>query len=259
MYLCVVFLHWALVPICKNLAAMYRKELRYYFSTPVAYIAIGLFLLLISLFLWVLPGPYNIIDSGYAQVDGLFYLSPWLFLLLCPALTMRLFAEERQSGTWNLLLTKPLPLWRIVLAKTMAAWTVVIFALLPCALHLAVVSAIAEPRGNIDVGAFWGAFIGLTFVSLSFTAIGAFCSAVTRSQIVSFILGALLCAMLYYGFDLVAALLSAGHLVNFLTSLGAHAHCQSLARGVIDLRDLVYFLSTFLLFFLLTIRILYKK
>ena len=122
---------------------MFCKELRYYFSSPVAYIVIGLFLLLISLFLWVVPGEWNIIDSGYAQVDGLFELAPWLFLLLCPVLTMRLFAEERQTGTWNLLRTKPISLTRIVLAKGLAAWVIVLIALLPCLVHYFVVFRMA--------------------------------------------------------------------------------------------------------------------
>ena len=132
---------------------MYRKELSYYFSTPIAYIAIALYLLTISLVLWVVPGRWNIIDSGYAQADGLFWLSPWLLLLLCPALTMRLFAEERQSGTWDVLRTKPISLTRIVLGKYFAAWTVVILAQVPCLIHFAAISALAEPAGNIDHGA----------------------------------------------------------------------------------------------------------
>lgn len=222
---------------------MYRKELRFYFSTPVAYIVIGLFLLMISLFLWVIPGEWNIIDSGYARLDGLFQLAPWLFLLLCPALTMRLFAEERQSGTWNLLRTKPLSLTRIVLGKFFAAWTIVLIALLPCLVHYVAVWLMAEPQGNVDSGAFFGSFIGLAFISLSYCAIGTCCSSLTRSQIVSFILGAACCAIFFYGFDLAAGLLSEGNAVNTLRSIGGHQHYMSIARGVIDLRDLIYFLT----------------
>ena len=138
---------------------MFRKELTYYFSTPIAYIVIGLYLLAISLFLWVIPGQWNIIDSGYAQVDGLFQLSPWLFMLLCPALTMRLFSEERQSGMWDLIRTKPISLTRIVLGKYFAAWTLVLIGLLPCFVHYFVVAYMAEPMGNLDSGAFLGSFI----------------------------------------------------------------------------------------------------
>lgn len=237
---------------------MYKKELRYYFSTPVAYIVIGLFQLLVSLFLWVIPGEWNIIDSGYAQVDGLFELAPWLFLLLCPALTMRLFAEERQTGTWNLLRTKPISLWRIVMAKASAAWTIVLIALLPCLVHYFVVREMAEPIGNIDSGAFFGQFIGLGFISLSYVAIGTFCSSLTKSQIVSFILGLLCSALFYYGFDLMASLFH-GETASVLTAIGGHQHYLSVARGVLDSRDLLYFLTTAAVFLLSTIALLQHR
>ena len=241
------------VTLPKNRCIMYKKELRYYFSTPVAYIVIGLFLLLISLFLWVLPGEWNIIELGYAQADGLFALAPWLFLLLCPALTMRLFAEERQTGTWNLLLTKPISLARIVWMKYLAAWTIVVIALLPCLVHYVALLMMAEPQGNVDSGAFFGSFIGLAFIALSYIAIGTFCSSLTKSQIVSFILSLLGCALFFYGFDLLAALFSDGAVVNAIRSFGGYAHYTSMARGVIDLRDLVYFASIALLFIFTTI------
>ena len=200
---------------------MYRKELRYYFSTPIAYIVIGLYQLAISLFLWVIPGQWNIIDSGYAQVDGLFQLSPWLFMLLCPALTMRLLSEERQSGIWDLIRTKPISLTRIMLGKYFAAWTLVLIGLLPCFVHYFVVAYMAEPMGNLDSGAFLGSFIGLILLSGTFMAIGLLCATVSKSQIVCYILGAL------SGFILYWTLLQ--------------DHYSSLSRGVIDLRDVVFF------------------
>ena len=202
---------------------MYKKELRYYFSTPIAYIVIGLYLLAISLFLWVIPGQWNIIDSGYAQVDGLFQLSPWLFMLLCPALTMRLLSEERQSGIWDLVRTKPISLTRIVLGKYFAAWTLVLIGLLPCFVHYFVVAYMAEPMGNLDSGAFMGSFIGLILLSGTFMAIGLFCATFSKSQIVCFISGALSCFVLYW--------------------VLLQDHYSSLSRGVLDLRDVVFFIS----------------
>lgn len=202
---------------------MYRKELGYYFTTPIAYIVIGLYLLAVSLFLWVLPGEWNIVDSGYAQADGLFQLSPWLLMLLCPALTMRLFAEERQSGMWDLLRTKPISLGRIVGAKYAAAWTLILIALLPCWVHYFLVAAIAEPIGNIDSGAFAGSFVGLVLLSAVFLAVGMLAATCSRSQIVCFIVGALGCFVLYW--------------------LTLQDHYRSLSRGVIDLRDVVLLLS----------------
>lgn len=202
---------------------MFRKELSYYFSTPIAYIVIGLFLLAVSLFLWVIPGQWNIIESGYAQVDGLFQISPWLLMLVCPALTMRLFAEERQSGTWLLLRAQPIPLWKIVVGKYMAAFILIIIALLPCIVHYFIVFYMAEPMGNIDSGQFVGSFMGLIFLSASFTGIGLLCSTLTRSQLVAFILGAVSCFVLYW--------------------VTLQEHYSSISRGVVDLRDVVFFLS----------------
>lgn len=202
---------------------MFRKELSYYFSTPIAYIVIGLFLLAVSLFLWVIPGQWNIIESGYAQVDGLFQISPWLLMLVCPALTMRLFAEERQSGTWLLLRAQPIPLWKIVMGKYLAAFVLIIIALLPCIVHYFIVFYMAEPMGNIDSGQFVGSFMGLIFLSASFTSIGLLCSTLTRSQLVAFILGAVSCFVLYW--------------------VTLQEHYSSISRGVVDLRDVVFFLS----------------
>ena len=202
---------------------MYRKELRYYFSTPIAYIVIGLYLLAISLFLWVIPGQWNIIDSGYAQVDGLFQLSPWLFMLLCPALTMRLLSEERQSGMWDLVRTKPVSLTRIMLGKYFAAWTLVLIGLLPCFVHYFVVAYMAEPIGNLDSGAFLGSFIGLILLSGSFMALGLLCATFSKSQIVCFISGALACFVLYW--------------------ILLQDHYSSLSRGVLDLRDVMTFVA----------------
>ncbi len=234
--------------------AIYKKELRYFFATPIAYIVIGLYLLAVGLFLWVIPGEYNIPASGYAQVDGLFRLSPWFFLLLCPAITMRLIAEEQQTGTWQLLRTKPIALWKIVTGKYLAAWTLVVLAQLPCLVHYFLVYNLAEPVGNIDSGAFFGSFIGLLFLSAVFCAIGLWASSLTRSQIVAFIVGLVSCFLLFYGFDLLASLFQNGELVNAIQWLGLSQHYHSISRGVIDLCDFVYFISVSLLFILLTIR-----
>ena len=238
---------------------IYLKELRYYFSTPIAYIVIGLYLLAISLFLWVIPGEWNIPDSGYAQADGLFALSAWLFMLLCPALSMRLFAEERQSGTWSLLKSKPVKLWKIVVEKYLAAWTIVVLAQLPCIVHYFLVYYLAEPVGNIDSGAFFGAFIGLLFLSSAFCAIGTFASSLTKSQIVAFIVGATCCFLMFYGFDLIASMLSNGKAIAALQWCGLNSHYTSMSEGVVDLRDVAYFLSVSTVFVLATIQTMKRK
>ena len=200
---------------------MYRKELSYYFSTPIAYIVLALFVLGISLFLWVIPGKWNIIDAGYANADGLFAIAPWLLILVCPALTMRLFAEERQSGTWDVLRSLPTTISRIVWAKYAAALTVMVLALLPCVVHLFIVYAIAEPVGNVDTGAFAGSMVGLLLLAAAMLGVSLLCTASTTNQIVAFILGAVVNFALYW--------------------LLMQEHFQSLARGVIDARDVFFF------------------
>ena len=184
---------------------------------------ISLFLLAVSLFLWVIPGQWNVIESGYAQVDGLFQIAPWLLMLVCPALTMRLFAEERQSGTWTLLRAQPIPLWKIVVGKYLAAYTLTIFALLPCIVHYFIVYYMAEPIGNIDGGQFIGSMMGLVLLSASFTSIGTLCSTLTRSQLVAFILSTVCCFILYW--------------------VTLQNHYSSISRGVVDMRDVIFFLS----------------
>ena len=202
---------------------MFRKELSYYFATPIAYIVIALFLLAISLFLWVIPGQWNIIESGYAQVDGLFQISPWLLILVCPALTMRLFAEEQQSGTWILLRAQPIPLWRIVVGKYMASFFLTVIALLPCIVHYFILFYMAEPIGNIDGGQFIGSMMGLVLLSASFLGISMLCGTITHSQLVAFIMGAVSCFALFW--------------------VVLQDHYHSISRGVVDLHDVLFFLS----------------
>lgn len=218
---------------------MYRKELAYYFSSPIAYIVIGLYLLTISLFLWVIPGEWNIVETGYADCAGLFQLSPWLLMLLCPALTMRLFAEERQTGTWDVLLSKRIQVRQIVWGKFFAAWTLTLMAILPCIVHYFVVYHIAEPVGNVDGGAFAGSLMGLILLSGTLTALGVLAGAFSKSQIVAFLLGVVVCFILYW--------------------VTLQAHFQSISRGVVDLRDVVFFLSVGAVAIVLTILILSRK
>jgi len=216
---------------------MFQKELSYYFSTPIAYIVISLYVLGISLFLWVIPGEWNIIDAGYANADGLFAIAPWLLILVCPALTMRLFAEERITGTWDILRAQPVSLSRIVTMKYLAALTVVTIALLPCFVHLAVVYSIAEPVGNVDVGAYAGSMVGLLLLAAALLGISMLCAACTTNQIVAFIMGALVCFVLYW--------------------VLLQDHYNSLGRGVIDSRDVMCFITTAVTGVLLTIPLIW--
>lgn len=227
--------------------SIYIKELKSFFGTAIGYIVIAIFLLATGLMLWVFPGNYNIIDRGYADLEGLFLITPWLYLFLCPAVTMRMIAEERQNGTIELLVTRPISGWDIALGKLFAGWTVVFIALLPTLVWFVSINLLAEPEYNVDYAQFWGSWLGLLFLAIVFISIGLFSSSLSKNQIVVFILSALICFTLYYGFELLGSLFS-GHIAYFLRNLGIHEHYSSIARGVIDSRDIIYFLFVSTLF-----------
>ncbi|MBQ0007504.1 MAG: gliding motility-associated ABC transporter permease subunit GldF [bacterium] len=232
---------------------IYRKELNLFFTTAMGYVVIAIFLVGTSLFLWVFPGEWNVLDSGYASLESLFRLAPWLYLFLCPAVTMRLIAEERQTGTLELLLTKPVSRWSIVFGKLLASWTVVVVALLPTLFWWLSVNLLSEPRWNTDSAAFWGSWIGLLFLALVYLSVGIFGSSLSKNQIVVFITSAIACFLLYYGFELVGSLFS-GQFAYAVSRFGVHSHYESIARGVIDSRDLVYFLLVSFIFSAFAVR-----
>jgi ABC-2 type transport system permease protein len=233
--------------------SIFKKELRTFFSNATGYIVIGIFLLLTGLFLWVIPGEYNILDAGYANVEGLFYLAPWMFLFLCPAVTMRLLSEEKQTGTWELLVTKPLSKLQIVSGKYLSGLLLVVLALLPTLLYYFSVSYLAEPIGNVDSGAFWGSFIGLLLLAAVYVAIGIFASSLSKNQIVSFVVAVVLSFFFYYGFDLLGSFFSSGQTIQLFESSGIHAHYQSISRGIVDSRDLIYFILLSVAFLFATV------
>jgi ABC-2 type transport system permease protein len=211
-----------------------------------------------GLFLFVLPGQYNILESGYAQLDGLFILAPWLYLFLVPAITMRSFAEEKRAGTIELIYTRPMSGLQIILAKYSAGLLLVLFSLLPTLIYFISIYCLSEPVGNVDTGGIWGSYIGLFFLAAIYVSIGIFSSAVTDNQIISFILAVFLCFFFYYGFDLLASLASSGKNEFFWVNLGINSHYESMSRGVIDSRDIMYFL-TVIAGFIYTTKLVIKR
>ena len=181
--------------------SLYKKELSNFFSSLIGYLTIAVFLVLTGLMLWVLKSDFNILDYGYAGMDGLFLIGPFLYLFLIPAITMRSLAEEKRTGTIEMLMTRPLSDWTIVFAKFLASWTLVLISLLPTLVCYVSVYTLGDPVGNIDTGSVVGSYIGLLLLGGAFVAIGLFCSSLTNNQIVSFILAALLCAIAYLGFE----------------------------------------------------------
>ena len=236
-----------------------KKEFSNFFASTMGYIVIGVFLVITGLFLWVFPGEYNVMQAGYANLDGLFYFAPWLYLFLVPAVTMRLFAEEKKTGTMELLLTHPITVQNIVLSKYLAGLLLVIFSLIPTLVYFLSVWFLGDPQGNIDTGGFWGSYIGLIFLAAVYVAIGLFASSLTDNQIISFIIAAVACFFLYAGFDIMSGMASNGGTESFIASIGIDAHYKSMSRGVIDSRDVIYFLVVTASFLFLTREMLARK
>ncbi len=232
--------------------ALYLKEIRAFLSSVTGYVVILVFLITIGLFLWFFPNDFNILDYGYANLDGLFVVAPLVFLFLVPAVTMRSFSEENKTGTIELLLTRPLSDLQIIIAKYLASVTLILIALLPTLVYFFSVYQLGFPKGNLDAGSIWGSYIGLLFLGSVFASIGIFASSLSDNQVISFILAIILCAFLYLGFEFIYSLDLFGNIDLFIRSLGISSHFSSISRGVIDTRDIVYFLSVITLFIYLT-------
>jgi len=239
--------------------SLFLKEIRSFLSSLLGYVVILIFLAVLGLFLWVFPTDFNILDFGYANVDGLFIIAPFVFLFLIPAITMRSFADEKKSGTIELLFTRPLSDMQIILAKYFAAFVLVLLALLPTLIYYFSVWQLGFPIGNIDSGGFWGSFIGLILLGGGFVAIGVFASSISENQVVSFLLAIIISAFLYLGFELLYSLELFGPIDLFIKSLGISAHYSSLSRGVVDTRDVIYFVSIIILFLYLTNFVLARR
>ena len=228
--------------------AIIVREIQSFFSGAIGYLVIGLFLLINGLFLWVFAGPFNIFDSGFADLSAFFELAPWILLFLIPAVTMKAFSEEIRSGTLELLLSKPISQNKIVLGKYFGSVLLIIIAIVPTLLYVITISKLGNPPGNWDVGSTVGSYIGLLFLIFAYTSIGLFASSLTQNQIVAFLVAVFLCFVGYYGFDALSASLSGITVEHW----GMKNHFDSVARGVLDTRDLVYFVSVSIFFLILT-------
>src|SRR6218665_410821 len=231
--------------------AILLREIKSFFGSPIGYLVIAIFLLLNGLFLWVFEGDYNILNSGFADLTPFFTIAPWILIFLIPAVTMLSFSDERKQGTLELLLTKPLSVWQIVNGKFLGAMLLIVIAIIPTFIYVWVVSMLGMPAGNIDLGSTLGSYFGLLFLIAAYSAIGIFTSTLSENQIVSFILSVFLCFVFYFAFDGLAAYLPAFE--NVIGSLGMSSHFESMGRGVLDTRDILYFVSLTVLFLSFTV------
>ena len=234
-----------------------KKELRQFFSSLTGYIAIIVFLLANGLMLFVFKD--NILEFGYATLDRFFELAPWILLLLIPAITMRSFADEFKGGTFEILQTRPLSHWQIVNGKYLGSLVVVVIALLPTIVYFFSIQALSSNEG-IDTGATMGSYIGLFFLAAVFTAIGICVSSFTSNSVIAFIISLIACVLLYYGFSAISQLPGfEGGADYYIEMLGIDFHYRSISRGVIDTRDIIYFLSVIFLLLAITNRNLLKR
>ena len=229
--------------------AILKKEINSFFASPIGYLVIAIFLLLNGLFLWLFKGEFNILDYGFADLSSFFLLSPWILIFLIPAVTMRSFSDEKKQGTLELLLTKPISHLQIVLGKYFGAFILIVLALIPTLLYVYTVNQLGKPVGNLDFGSTLGSYVGLLFLVAAYTAIGVFSSTLSDNQIVAFIIAVFICFFFYVGFE---------GLIDFITpsieQFGMSAHYKSMSRGVLDTRDILYFISLTAFFLFLTVK-----
>ncbi len=227
------------------------KEFNSFLNSLIAYVVMGVFLTAIGLLMWVFPGT-SVLDYGYADMETLFSLAPYVFVFLIPAITMRSFAEEARGGTLELLLTKPLSDWDIILGKFLACFLLVVLSLIPTLIYYFSVHALGNPPGNIDTPGVMGSYVGLILLGAVFCSIGVLASSITNNQIVSFIVSAFLCYLMFEGFESVSQLNVWSESSLFLKELGLLYHYDALSRGLIDSRNLIYFGSVITAMLLIT-------
>jgi ABC-2 type transport system permease protein len=228
-----------------------KKEINSFFASPIGYLVIAVFLLLNGLFLWLFKGDFNILDSGFADMSAFFLLSPWILIFLIPAVTMRSFSDEKKQGTLELLLTKPISTLQIVLGKYFGAFILIIIALIPTLLYVFTISKLGAIEGNLDTGSILGSYFGLLFLIAAYTSIGVFASTLSDNQIVAFIIAVFICFFFYFGFEGLSNYKLFGDAI-YLEKLGMESHFKSMSRGVLDTRDLLYFISISIFFIALT-------
>jgi ABC-2 type transport system permease protein len=241
---------------------LYLKEIRSFLSSLIGYVAIGVFVSLIGVFMWLVPlesAGTNVLENGFANIAPLFILGPWVYLFLIPAITMRSFSEEKKTGTIELLLTRPLSDFQIVFSKYWAGVTLLIVSLLPTLIYYYSVYMLGAKKGNIDTGEMWGSYFGLLALGAAFVAIGNFASSISENQVIAFIIGLLLCFFSYIGFEYLAASGVFGKYGAFIKSLGINEHYISMSRGLIDSRDTLYFTTVIVLFNNLTKTVLKSR
>ncbi len=233
--------------------ALVRKEINTFFSSAAGYLVVSIFFILNGLFLWVFKGQYNIPDSGFADLAPFFQIAPWILLFLVPAVTMRSISEEKRQGTLEILITKPITYWQLILGKYLGSLTLILITLLPSILYIIAISQLGNPVGNVDIGSTMGSYIALVLLSAAYTAIGIFSSTITKNQIIAFLVSLFLCFIWYFGFSGLADYNILNSDSYSIDQLGMQMHYDRISKGIIDTRDVGYFLGIIILFIVIAI------
>ncbi|MHB1921104.1 MAG: gliding motility-associated ABC transporter permease subunit GldF [Chitinophagaceae bacterium] len=235
-----------------HMLAIFKKEINQFFSNITGYVAIILFLTVNGLLLFVFPDT-NLLADGYASLNKFFSWGPWIFLLLIPAVTMRIFSEEFRSGTMEWLGTQPLTNLQLILGKYLACVFLIFFSLLPTLFYYYTIFQLSASGGGPDNGSILGSYIGLFLLGSVYSSIGVWTSSVSNNSVVAFLLAVFLCSVFYSGFDAISKLpVFVGTLDFYIQMLGIQFHYSSISRGVLDTRDLIYYLSIIIIFLLFT-------
>ncbi len=235
--------------------ALLKKELIHFFSSAIGYVFMTCFLGITGAFLWVLHGNFNIINNGFASLSPFFEIAPWVFLLLIPAACMQSFADERKQGTLELLLTKPISIFQLILGKYIGVCLIILFSVLPTLIYIIALHQLALPLGEIDYGSIIGSYIALLLLGAAYAAIGIFASSLTQNQTIALLISIFLCFVAYFGISNLTALTN----IKSLDTLGIAYHYDRISQGVLDTRDIVYFISFCALFLGITFFIFRKS
>ncbi|ATA77947.1 conserved membrane hypothetical protein [Capnocytophaga canimorsus] len=228
--------------------ALCKKEIRYFFTSPIGWTVVAISVILNGLFLWILQTDYNIFNNGFADLLPFFKLSSWMFVFLIPALTMRSISEEKKNGMLGLLLTKPISTIALVFGKYLGILFLILILLIPSLLYVYMLWQLGNPVGNLDVATTIGSYIALFLLASTFAAVGLWASAVSNNQIVSFVIATFLCFFLFFGLDAIVQMI----FPNVMYGLGFQSHFDAISRGVIDSRNLLYFISVSVFFIIIT-------
>ncbi|MDA8877173.1 ABC transporter permease subunit [Flavobacteriaceae bacterium] len=236
-----------------------KRELHFYFSNLTGYLVIGSYLLINTLFLWFFDTPFQLLNSGFGDLTPFFEMSPWLLLLLIPALSMRSFSEERTTGTLELLLTKPLRPVEIFGGKFIGVALILFIALIPTSLNIVAINALLEHQSELDWGSFIASYLALILVALLFLCMSLCCSLIFRNQVTSFLMAVLVCFTQFFVWNFLADFSALPWVYEWISDLGIQTHYSSLSRGVLQIEDLIYLFGLIAVFYILGVELIKKE